>query len=146
MRIKNTSQYPSDEVRKLVRFALKASGVPSKCVPAVNVKNAKTRVFRGWAYYGANGASLITIGIGAPERFPFHEPVRAGWPIRIFQTWREALVGVAAHEFHHAWQFMKATRSRSELDCEACASQALKEFREAGVTIQAQDAVENGGN
>ncbi len=72
----NTSRYPTDEVHALVAFAvaeLDLTGV------AIHVKNCR-HAYAGRAYNGVPGVSsaasngevqrLITIRIGAPDRFP----------------------------------------------------------------------------
>lgn len=76
MRIKNTSQYPDDEVRKLVTFAMR--GIDTTGV-LVKVKNSRS-AYRGMAYGNVPSMSparkmksvdrLITIGIGSPHQFP----------------------------------------------------------------------------
>lgn len=74
MRFKNTSRYADAEVRALVEFAMR--GVDTTGV-AVNVKNSR-RAYRGTAYervphcspLASKAQRLITIGIGAPDRFP----------------------------------------------------------------------------
>ena len=130
--IRNTSRYPDEEVSKLVRFALSEIDARGVCV---NVKNSSaTR--RGRAYSRipaisnapADSRYLITIGIGAPERFPFEDGSytrrngevvkRCGgrWPVETLGDWREALVSVAAHEAKHIEQFRKGMR-RSEVEC-----------------------------
>lgn len=76
MRIKNTSIYPDDEVRELVTFAMKGIGTTGVMVKVKNTSGT----YRGMAYHGIPSMSpaarmssvdrLITIGIGAAERFP----------------------------------------------------------------------------
>ena len=143
--IQNTSRYPDEEVSELVRFALSEIDGRGVCV---NVKNSSaTR--RGRAYSRVPSISnaptgsryLITVGIGAPERFPFEdgsytrrngEPVkrRGGrWPDVTLGDWREALVSVAAHEAKHIEQFRTGT-SRSELECHHFAASVLRRDRE----------------
>lgn len=82
MRIKNTSRYPDDEVRRLVEFGMK--GVNTNGV-MVHVKNSQG-AYRGRAYNGVPYVSpaykmksvnaLITIGIGAPEQYPCDNMIR----------------------------------------------------------------------
>lgn len=78
MRIRNTSQYPDEEVKRLVEFGF--HGVADAGV-VVNVKNSK-RGYRGRAYHGIPSESpvanlrtacrLVTIGIGEPSQFPMN--------------------------------------------------------------------------
>ena len=146
--IRNTSRYPDDEVTELVRFALSEIDARGICV---NVKNSSaTR--RGRAYSGIPSISnapvdsryLITVGIGAPERFPFEDGAytrrngktvkrRGGrWPVETLHDWREALVSVAAHEAKHIEQFRDGAR-RSELACHHFSAYMLRRYRELAV-------------
>src|SRR4026208_2201653 len=105
--IPNTSRFADVEVSELVRFALSEIDARGVCV---NVKNSSaTR--RGRAYSRipaisnapADSRYLITIGIGAPDRFPFEDGSytrrngevvkrRGGrWPVETLADWREAL-------------------------------------------------------
>jgi hypothetical protein len=77
VRLKNTSRYLTEEVRALVEFGMR--GVSTARL-AVNVKNNRRGAYRGRAYDGVASCSptarmstvdrLVTIGIGAPEKFP----------------------------------------------------------------------------
>jgi hypothetical protein len=143
--IRNTSRYPDEEVSELVRFALSEIDARGVCV---NVKNSSaTR--RGRAYSRipaisnapADSRYLITIGIGAPERFPFEDGSytrrngevvkrRGGrWPVETLADWREALVSVAAHEAKHIEQFRTGAR-RSEVECHHFSAAVLRRYRE----------------
>lgn len=76
MRLQNTSRYPTDEVRRLVEFAMR--GVCTTGV-AVHVKNASCAL-RGRAYSSVPYLSprymqssvqrLVTLGVGTAEHFP----------------------------------------------------------------------------
>src|SRR5262249_60121909 len=76
MRLKNTSRYPSETVRALIDFAMR--GIDPATL-AVHVKNSRI-AYRGRAYNGIPACSpaarqegvarLVTIGIGAAEKFP----------------------------------------------------------------------------
>src|SRR5579883_3484313 len=103
MIFKNSSRYPSDEVRRLVEFALR--NLDHRKV-AVHIKNT-TYAFRGFAYKTVPWQSpfskrkrkprhLITIGIGKPELFPRTQRYGRrtsdkGWPLIEYRDWREAL-------------------------------------------------------
>lgn len=49
-------------------------------------------------------------------------------PVVIFNDWREAMIGVAAHEFHHIQQFQNKARI-VEAYCERAAALALERYR-----------------
>jgi hypothetical protein len=85
VRLKNTSLYPTEEVRALVEFA--AKGIDSTGV-MVHVKNSVRSSYRGMAYgrvpsmsraYGMKSVDrLITLGIGPEHSFPSDNMIR--WP------------------------------------------------------------------
>lgn len=205
MRIQNTSQYPDDEVRQLVEFGM--TGVGTTGV-AVHVKNSK-HSYSGMAYSSVPTMSprfrqrsvrnLITLKIGAPDKFPRDNMVeKLRWveipddkldevsddpdgghtyqgqkchrirsgvrgstlrngdgallapqksflqvgmisrhpyggkrsPLIMYNNWREALVGVSAHEARHVYQFRTGKRV-SEVDCERFALKRLEAYRES---------------
>ncbi len=74
--LKNTSRYPTDEVRELIAFAVDEISLAQV---AIHVKNCRY-AYAGRAYNGVPGISsaaksgtvqkLITIRIGAPDKFP----------------------------------------------------------------------------
>jgi hypothetical protein len=143
--IQNTSRYPDEEVAELVRFALCEIDTRGVCV---NVKNS-SGARRGRAYSGVPSISnaprgskyLITLGVGAPEKFPFEDGSyvrrngevmkrRGGrWPEETLHDWREALVTVAAHEGKHIEQY-RAKTSLSEVACHHFAAHVLRRYRE----------------
>ena len=136
MRLHNTSRYPTDEVRRLVEFGMR--GIRTERLE-VHVKNSSDH-FRGMAYHGVPAIStaygkatvdrLVTIGIGAPERFPHVRMTRyQRAPVYELFTWQEAVVMVAAHEGRHIQQ-MQRKRPLSEVDCIRFEAQRVKEFRD----------------
>jgi hypothetical protein len=50
-------------------------------------------------------------------------------PVVIFHSWQEAMLGVAAHEFHHIDQYQRGVPPR-ERYCEQAAAAALDRWRE----------------
>jgi hypothetical protein len=129
--IRNRSQYPTDEVRRLVRFGVRHLDMRGVCV---NVKNARYTALRGRAYMGVPYISdapptadyLVTIGIGSEEHFPFPQQSAGD----LIADWREALVFVAAHEGLHIEQF-KERKRLSEKACDEFAYRMLREYRMA---------------
>lgn len=137
MVIRNTSQYPTDEVRALVRFAVADLDMRRVCV---NVKNDRRGSCGGMAYDGVPFISnappsseyLVSLRIGSPERFP-EEHVYPGktdprWPRVTLADWREALVHLAAHEGLHVEQMREGVRT-SEVRAERFAGRMLKLYR-----------------
>jgi hypothetical protein len=143
--IRNTSRYPDDEVKRLVRFGLSKIDTRGVCV---NVKNSSS-ARRGSAYSRVPSISnappsskyLITIGVGPPDKFPFedgayvkrngeHVKRRGGrWPEETLRDWREALVNVAAHEGLHIEQLREGL-PRSEVRCCHFAVATQRRYRE----------------
>jgi hypothetical protein len=136
MFIQNTSRYPTDDVERLVRFATADLDMRGVCV---NVKNSHRYAYGGYAYLGVPEISnappssdyLVTLRLGAPERFPFTPPRRRGVPPLRLACWREALVAVAAHEARHIEQYRQAAR-RSEVECERFETVMIERFRRGG--------------
>ena len=142
MWIRNTSRYPDDEVRRLVRFATRDVDMRDVCV---NVKNGE---LAGGAYNGvpeiSNAPSaaryLITLRVGkGGERWPlgpinyhFRPPDQTGprnrFPFFVCNDWREWLVKLAAHEAMHIEQF-RSGATCSEISCERFALEVLEQFR-----------------
>ena len=56
-------------------------------------------------------------------------------PVLTFESWREALVAVAAHEGRHIWQY-QTDAPRSEVDAEQAAGRRLDAFRALKQTRQ----------
>ena len=136
MRIRNTSRYPTDEVREIVKWACAPIDMHHVCV---NVKGS-SRSFRGMAYQGvptvsnapATSEYLVTVGIGAESSFPIlghRYPGKSDrFPSYDLHDWREALVLVTAHEAAHIEQFREDV-SHSELRAETFAVRRLNEWR-----------------
>lgn len=110
MRIKNTSHYPDSEVRELVTFAMK--GVDTRRV-MVRVKNSRS-AYRGMAYHGVPYESpayrmksvdnLITIGIGAPDKFPVDNMVSKSRWIEVSQDEYDRLTEAERRKLRH-WTY-----------------------------------------
>lgn len=133
MVVQNTSRYPTAEVENLVQFATGDLDMRRVCV---NVKNSHRYPYGGYAYLGvpeisnapASSEYLITLRLGAPERFPFTPQRRRGSPPLRLGCWREALVAVAAHEAWHIRQY-RLDLPRSEVACESYEALVIDRFR-----------------
>lgn len=123
MFIRNTSRYPTPEVRQLVKFATSEIDMRRVCV---NVKNRRRGTASGMAYEDVPWMSnappsaeyLVTVRLGPVASFPNHA----------YADWCEALVYVAAHEAIHIEQFREDLR-RSEVRANGYARQRLDEYR-----------------
>lgn len=140
MIVRNTSSYPTEEVKKLVAFAAKGFNDSKVCI---NVKN-NSRSYAGRAYRGIPSVSnapsssdyLVVVRIGKPDKFPCddyysHKKYKRLTPFSM-DTWQEALVTVTAHELTHIQQF-KRRRPCSEVEASKKAYKKLLEFR--GITL-----------
>lgn len=149
MVIRNTSRYPTDEVRRLVKLATADLDMSRVCV---NVKNRKSGAYSGRAYWSVPSISnappssehLVTLRLGPPEAFPTREHCYPGkdgprWPRRTIADWREALVFIAAHEGLHVEQFREELRI-SELKAESFAQRVLDNYRSRVAHIAALEA------
>jgi hypothetical protein len=146
MRVKNTSQYPTAQIKQLMKFA--AHGIHDSHVE-VHVKGSSNGL-RGYAYSGVPGIAnvyndveyLITIRI-PPDSNQLPKKalskvkrIQRLWPNAIpLEDWRDCLLLVAAHEFRHVWQYQRTRRSgqrgKGEYDAEKFAMTRLNEYRRA---------------
>jgi hypothetical protein len=138
MFLRNTSPYPDEEVRALVKLAARDYDLRYVCV---NVKGSKTVGYAGYAYRTVPRAysnaprtakRLVTIRVGLASHFPSTRSQPYGGkrsPLMTYHDWREALVAVAAHEFHHILQFQNKMPC-AEYRCELAAQRALERYRE----------------
>lgn len=183
MTIRNTSQYDTAEVKRLVRFAadgLTALDIRRICV---NIRNNLKEAIAGYAYpikpacsnAPVSALHLIALRIGAPGHFPSNNNylhyrwvrvkngesyntadvrscvkrvngVETIWlerreefrqnfggkqsPSITYQTWQEGLVGLAAHELTHIFQY-QARLAMKESTCEYQAARAIERYRES---------------
>lgn len=135
--IRNTTQYPDDEVARLVRFAMRELHLPSRF--SVLIRVSHTRINRRRLadpkkyVYGASGrahnyvyrkpdvpdgaAYEVHLRVSRPELFPCDWNDRyADDNVRIGELadWREALVCIAAHEGKHIEQYqLERNRGRT---------------------------------
>ncbi len=133
MFLRNTSRYPTDDVRSLVEFATSDIDMHLVCV---NVKNSRSRAYAGSAYLGVPEISnapaeteyLITIRLGPPEMFPIVPERKKRSPAIELSCWEEGLVVVAAHEANHIDQYRRGLPC-SEVACERFDARVLGRYR-----------------
>jgi hypothetical protein len=160
MFFKSTSKHPLQEIRGLVEFAalhskadLSRTQVNVKNCRHPIAGRAYFSVPRISKSSDPNARELVVLRIGRAKDFPhsnmMYEWVRKGdkdrrWlekrekhpyggkssPLIVMQTWQEGLLALAAHEFHHIWQFQNK-RPKSEVECEKTADAALRAYRAA---------------
>jgi len=146
VRIHNTSQYPNDVVRTLVRLA--CNGREHGSV-GLNIKNSQ-HAFRGRAYSnipaisnwrGQDRRYLVVAAIGDVEKFPIKDHQYPGLktaPIYTLNDWMEGFVFLIAHELTHCEQF-KNNRPRSEIEAEISAHRTLEYFRTVREAVGVDD-------
>lgn len=141
MRLKNTTDIPSETIRKLIRV-LRPPGVVGFDVRVCNTR----RSGRGRAYYAGSSfhdraCPFIVVGVPRTEAMACTR-CRAGRNGRgyleeVMGSRMEVLVVVLAHELRHLWQ-ARVPRSRrvygargqlSERDADAYALSALRTYR-----------------
>ena len=134
MRIRNESRYPTDEVRKLVRYGMRGLDVQRA---VVRVVDATRRAWDGRVHCSgrANGWGVV-IRLAPEEYYPYE-----GWRRHRsspwnhdFVDWREALVALAAHEGKHLdiplAYYRRHSQQRVEMACEAYERLVLDRFRQ----------------
>jgi hypothetical protein len=137
--LKNQSDYPETEVRRLVEFAVRDVDMRDVFVRLRNIRDTRRRgPYRGRAYRGvpeissapAAAAYLVTLHLGPPGVFPLppHRPTRRSPEIEL-ASWQEALVAVAAHEAAHVDQYRRGLPV-SEVACNVHAARVLAAFRD----------------
>lgn len=139
MWLKNESDYPEAEVRRLVEFAVRDVDMRDVFVRLRNIRDTRRRgPYRGRAYRGvpqlssapAAAAYLVTLHLGPPGVFPLppHRPTKRSPELEI-ATWQDALVVVAAHEAAHVEQYRRQLPV-SEVACNMHAARVLAAFRD----------------
>ena len=113
-----TAKHPKDEVRKLLHFAARNVDGLNHSTVLVKVKNSKHGFYgRAFTYLCSErdiptrADYLITIGLGST--YPVENRKET------YETWKAALVAVAAHEFRHVcdWQQgIKATEKAANIE------------------------------
>jgi len=151
--IRNTSPYPDSEVYILCRTALEsvqASLSPTERLRPIIVKMTATHYgHRGRAHWtereyncGADRHTKIwyriLVRIGSPQHFPVQVNYRKfrDMPEFEFRTYREAIVGVTAHEIGHT--LGNSGRKQGEEICEMCSWDAVDYYRKHQPEIDAE--------
>lgn len=136
MNITNTSSYHDKEVKQLINFSARRLRriLPKEKYQRLEIRVTGTKdIYRGRAFN--DRPYRVIIRVGPREKFPAKN-VGYGWkyktaPAYDLNTWQEALVMVAAHEFYHIIQYEKNYK-RSEVAAEKKGVlPALKRFRES---------------
>ena len=144
MRVKNTSSYPSERIKDLLRFAFR--GVQDAGVE-VHVKGS-SRGARGYAYGGipsiANVAKdaryLVTVGLPKDKELPTQtwgtKSIKKLFPEGIpLENWEDVLVYIGAHEARHIWQVQRKRRTgkggKREYDADKFSYRRLNDWRVA---------------
>lgn len=145
MKTKITCKYDHGEIESLIAFAAQHTLADLSSL-ALNVKNCTNGARAGMAYDGVpcmSAASntdakfLVTLRIGDEGYYPTsnfmkrkgHPYGGKDSPLMEFQDWREGFVSLAAHEFHHIYQYQKDF-PRSECEAEKAAFKTLEAFRQ----------------
>ena len=138
----NTSQYPTERIKELLKFALE--DVPDEALRglAISIRNGSSSV-AGYAYPYVCGVSqwisvagvrrMITMRIGDPSKFPaknYYSQKYTSVNEQIFNDWEEGLIHLTAHEARHQVQFVFKEK-RSEVECEAFSGAVLNRFKES---------------
>jgi hypothetical protein len=142
--IRNSSQYPSDKVETLVRFALR--NAPQLDGLEVHVKRGK-HPFYGRIYSSAENCTcgyngkrfLIVVRIGDAINFPYFAVYpnyrRCRKYAMMLNNWKEALVKVTAHEGMHLQQIAEK-RLMWEHEAEKHAKMVLESYRNSIAEIE----------
>lgn len=132
---RNTSRFPTDEVKRLVKYAVSDVDMRRVCI---NVKGSTGGHWGGYAYQVVPRMSnappssryLITIRIAPDVSYPYAWQYKKRSELQVFENWQELLVSCAAHEAKHIEQFKEGLKL-SELRCESFAVHVLKRYRES---------------
>lgn len=129
---RNRTEYPDDEVQRLVRFAFADLDLPEPVSILIRVGYTRTSRRRrepNCPQYGASGMAYpyvhkkpdvpdgamyeIRLSIARPETFPtkWHDRANAPAPLGMLADWREALVAIAAHEGKHVEVYQQNHRN-----------------------------------
>lgn len=114
VRLGEPDDFPTDNMQEVVRWVDLAEGEP---YDDKEVRSFSKKV-NGVLTWKLQHRVVVTQPYGGKRS-----------PVVTYNDWREALVGVAAHEFRHIHQFRRKKRA-SESDCERFAAKALERYRQ----------------
>jgi len=118
MRVLNKTEYPTEEVRELLRFAAKGIRTGGIGGITVTVKNGKhLSGLTNRSPYSSGPRYSITLRLPQQYPRPWWTRTKGEWveTYRV-QDWREGLILLAGHEFYHVRQYRKnAARKRKLL-------------------------------
>ncbi len=136
-RIRNHTDLPSSEVRRLIAFA-GADLDFDRGVVWVDVRWTQPHHDRINGY-PASGEALwpvrMTLRVAHPSEYPlpWHDRSYTGRELGRIEDWRESLVAIAAHELKHLSEYQRGCLSRGRLmeaRCDAYAFSRLSVYRE----------------
>jgi hypothetical protein len=134
--IKNNSEYPTREVKKLVRQALGYNDITTGISVDVRhfVKKTGCGQERTWmgGWYAAGRRSILAKIVKPGWRPYIYDPYdrkRGTCPSFPLNDWREQLVALVAHEGQHHRQWL-ANERYVENDCDLAAYRAVTYYRE----------------
>ena len=110
MRIKNVSQYPTEEVESLVKFGV-GEHFKKLRVEVRNISKGysgtcwRGKVILGLTRLRKRTSRLAMVRIGSFRYFPIKTVRFKSIPEEIISNWQEAIVLVSAHEAYHHFQF-----------------------------------------
>jgi hypothetical protein len=142
--IRNKSDFDTEEVKKLVRFACQELDMSEVLCEVKNTSHP----YAGRAYncvphhmkpWPAGSFYAMKLRVGTkvatwPHWYHGYEEDRKNpeWPLWELRSWQETLVMLAAHEAYHISLYKNGTRPRHrELACEKFASYMLDLYRQA---------------
>lgn len=145
---RNETDYPEEEVRRLVRYAAADLDLPHWGNVITRIRYTRPR---GSGYSASGHAySYVFAAADVPEGtcweirlrlarggFPYAWPDRRQEPVGQIADWREALVVIAAHELKHIETYQRIPRGSigrkgkaAEDVCDAYAAHRIRAFRE----------------
>lgn len=140
MKLRNSTDFPDNLLRRLTSWCCKEVGYPVSRVRGVQFRNRTTGPYSGHAY----GTRRICVSVGPASSFPTRPDTRPGMSNEIMLDRLEVIVAVTAHELAHLLQYrdrrsvvLSAAR-KTEFDARWHEVRALRAFRAARETLLAE--------